>query len=300
MSESGARVEPVGVLAPVPLPLDDAGAVAREPLEAWLEELHPVDGVAACASDGDPGEYADLDTADWRATVEHLVRLSPRPAWIGVGHPDPEEVLTRAAFADSLAPAGIVAPLEREDPVTAALPLTRSAPKSPLFLAEVSGPPLAADELARLREALPELAGLVLVGRDEDGYDELRPFAEELDLLCPDTELTTGGRRSASGTLSAAACLSPQVVSLWFEELERDPVAAQERERRWQRFVEDRLHHLRERYRLDRAGLDKALAVAGGLFPGTTRMRPGREALPAEAAHVLGRYAARAGWIEES
>ena len=89
-------------------------------------------------------------------------------------------------------------------------------------------------------------------------------------------------------------CLFPAGTAEWFAALEEDMDEALAFERRWQRFDGERLHPLRDRHGASRAALDKALAVAGGAWPGTTRMRWPGEAVPPERARELRDHADRA------
>ena len=166
----------------------------------------------------------------------------------------------------------------------------------PLVLVEPPGsvlfdPPL----VDALRSGVASLAGLALSARGEEGYEHLRRYEEELALWVPDVELATGYRRGACGSLSQHALLCPTGAVEWYEALEHDTSGALAFERTWQRFLEDRLHPLAGHHGVPAAALDKALAVAGGRWPGSTHMRWPSAAVPAADARRLGEQAARAG-----
>lgn len=285
-----------GAWLPLPLPIGPDDGVD---LDLWGEALAsladaPLAGWCASASGGEAGEYAQLSAQEWQEVVGTL----GAPAVLHAGHPEPAQVLARAQHGARLGPAALLVPagvVEQESLPVFLSELQAGTGDVPLLLVESPTSPLLEPGLVdALRRAVPTLAGLCLSARGEGGYEPLRPFEEELALWVPDIELATGYRSGACGTISAHACLFPAGTAEWFAALEEDMDEALAFERRWQRFDGERLHPLRDRCGASRAALDKALAVAGGAWPGTTRMRWPGEAVPPERALELRDHADRA------
>ncbi len=291
-----------GIWVPLPVPIDGGGDVDLEAVATTLTLIAESDvtGVASSASGGGAGEYADLSTAEWSPLAEHIASVAADldlPVAVGVGHADASEMLARAEHAARLDPAAVLMPAG-EDLAPLVGELAARAPDTPLLLVEPPHDDLFTPRVIEaMGQAAPNLAGLVLSERGEAGYEDLRRFEEELALWAPDTELATGYRHGATGSVSALSCWDPARAERWFEALESDMPAALAFELTWQRFVEDRLNPLRLRYRASRAALDKALAVAGDHWPLTTRMRWPNEAIPEPIAQGLGTHAAQAGLL---
>ncbi|MDA1265326.1 MAG: hypothetical protein O2816_09645 [Planctomycetota bacterium] len=269
----------VGPWIPLPLPFEDGGAVDLDRLarsvDAWMRE--PVSGFATCTSDGSPGEFADLAFDEWRVAVEQIAARTGKvgfPLVIACAHPE-GEAARRLEYAAHLDVAGLLVstPGQDDEDLAQVQDLAGCAAGTPILLVE---PPGARSFRATwVRDSLqrvPGLAGLVLTGRGEDGLEELREFEEDLALWVPDTELVTGYRRGAVGSLSAHSLWDAGSCARWFDALHDDLDAALAFERRWVRFWELFVTPLRRRHALTRAGVDKLLALAGGVFRGAPTM----------------------------
>jgi dihydrodipicolinate synthase/N-acetylneuraminate lyase len=144
--------------------------------------------------------------------------------------------------------------------------LAEAAPGVPLVL---YNPPhakrrLSLEEIARLREAVPAVIGAKLPGGDAAWFEAVRTLLPGFSVFVPGHTLASGYRAGAHGSYSNVACLSPRGALLWWEAIRRGDADAMETEARVQQFLAERVLPFRTRFGVSDAGLDKAMAAAGG------------------------------------
>ena len=167
--------------------------------------------------------------------------------------------------------------------------MTAAAPTLPLVL---YNPPhakrrLAVAEIAALRDATPALVGAKLAGGDAAWYAEARSALTDFSVFVPGHFVASGRQAGASGSYSNIACLSPSGAVRWWQQIEVDPEAALDLQRRINRFLTSHVLPLRASLGLSDSALDKAMAAAGRWGPvGPQLLWPYRGAPDDAVAHV--------------
>jgi dihydrodipicolinate synthase/N-acetylneuraminate lyase len=145
-------------------------------------------------------------------------------------------------------------------------------------------------EIARLRDAVPDLAGVKMPDGDAAWYAGMRRHLPGLSVFVPGHHLATGLREGASGSYSNVACLSPRGAVEWNRQMKRDPAAALAFEARLRAFFQEHMRPLVAQG-FSPPALDKALAAAGGWCRIAPRLRWPYRSLDAAMAEELGRRA---------
>lgn len=218
------------------------------------------------------------------------------PFQIGVSHMSPQLSLNRLRRARALKPSGFQVIIPDWFPPTMAdihrfLDLMEGEARPiPLIL---YNPPhakkkLHPEEWIEVVARHPGIAGIKVVGGDEDWYGAMRPVLEKVSVFIAGHNLATGLSRGAKGAYSNVACLSPRGAQKWYELSVRDLTEGLKLEERINRFLSEYVMPLITLRGFPNMAADKTMAVAGGWLPGlTTRLRwPYQGAEEAEAVRI--------------
>ncbi|MFD2262873.1 dihydrodipicolinate synthase family protein [Lacibacterium aquatile] len=265
---------PRGVWGAVMLAIDGKGEIDWGATEATIAKLCDA-GVAGVYSNGTACEFHCQTEAEFDRLSELVASVAGKakvPFQIGISQSNPRVARDRLRRISGIGAAGAQftppdwwAP--SEDEVTRFVEgLAEAAPQMPLIL---YNPPhskrrLTLEQIAALRTAVPTLIGAKLPAGDADWYAEMRRLLPGFSVFVPGHTLASGYAQGAHGSYSNVACLSPKGALSWWEQIRRDPEGALALQARIQAFITDRVLPFRARYNVSDAGLDKAIAAAGG------------------------------------
>lgn len=217
------------------------------------------------------------------------------PFQIGASHTSPQTTLSRIRRAARLHPGAIQVilpdwfPLNDEEIVTC---LTLAAEASngiglvlynPPHAKRVLQPPLC----AKFCRAVPALVGVKVADGAASWYAQMGEYATELSVFVPGHHLPTGSMHGAAGSYSNVACLQPAGAKLWWQLMQRDPIAALNIERKINSFFARHIIPYITQQSYSNAACDKLLVVTGGWADVGKRLRWPCRSIPEEEADRL-------------
>jgi dihydrodipicolinate synthase/N-acetylneuraminate lyase len=275
-------VRPEGIWAPVLLPLTRERTIDWPALAEEVSILAE-SGVRGVYTNGTASEFHS-QSEDEFDRISDLVASQARraglPFQLGISCTNARvarDRLTRAARLDPSAVQFILPdwwPPSLEEILEFVTGLASTAPAVPLIL---YNPPhakarLTIKEIAAIRAKTPALIGAKLPGGDQSWYDEVRSTLPDFSVFVPGHRIASGRIAGASGSYSNVACLSPSGAVRWWRQIEEAPDAALDLEQRINAFLAEHVIRLRGELGLSDAGLDKAMAMAGGWGPVDSRL----------------------------
>jgi dihydrodipicolinate synthase/N-acetylneuraminate lyase len=254
-----------------------------------------VDGIY---SNGTAGEFYN-QTEDEFDRISLLLadkcRAAGMPFQIGVSHMSPVISLERLRRTRSLAPAAFQVILP--DWFPASEPemidfLNRMGDEAAPIKLVLYNPPhakrvLAPEQLIRVLDAAPCVAGVKVADGDADWYRAMEPTMERWSVFVPGHHLATGFSRGAAGAYSNVACLSPRGAQNWYGTMETDLPSALELESRIRRFMDAYAAPFITGKGYMNGAVDKLLCVAGAWSGLTCRMRWPYRSIPDDDAAAL-------------
>ncbi len=296
-------LRPHGIFAAVLLPLTEAREIDWAALvdEVAILTESGVDGIY---TNGTAGEFHGQTEDEFDRISEAVAAVAGRagmPFQIGVSHTNARVARNRLARVAGLRPAAVQFilpdwwPPSLDEASDFVFGLASAAPSVPLVL---YNPPhakrrLTIAEIAALRDVAPALVGAKLPGGDAAWYAEARTRLADFSVFVPGHFIATGRRAGASGSYSNVACLSPSGAARWWRQVEADPEAALDLERRINAFLAAHVIPLRSSLCLSDAALDKAMAAAGGWGPVGPRLLWPYRGAPDDAVRSIATAARR-------
>jgi dihydrodipicolinate synthase/N-acetylneuraminate lyase len=200
-------------------------------------------GLHGLYTNGTAGEFLSLTEEEFDRTSVLVAEAAERfglPFQLGASHSSPQLSLERIRRARALAPGAIqiilpdwqrvnndeaVAFLSRAAEVAEGIPLVLYNPPHAKRVLEPA-------DLAKLRAAVPALAGIKVGDGAASWYGEMRRQLPDFSVFVPGHHYATGRLNGAHGSYSNMACLSPAGARWWDDLIGRDPLAALAMERR--------------------------------------------------------------------
>lgn len=194
------------------------------------------------------------------------------PFQLGASHPSPWICLQRTRRAAQFAPGAIQItlpdwfPLNDQELIDYCCRLSQAAAPAglviynPNFAKRVLQP----IEWHRLKDALPNLAGLKVGGGDASWYEAMRHHAQGISIFIPGHHLATGIQQGAYGSYSNVACLNPRAAQRWYEQTQCDPQSALQLEQRIQQFLASQIEPLIHERGYSHQAADRFLTLLGG------------------------------------
>lgn len=307
MSDSLANLPPQaprGVWGAVMLAIDPQGEIDWPATEEVITRLC-ASGVAGIYSNGTACEFHNQTDAEFdhlSELVAHIANRAGVPFQIGVSQSNPRVARERLKRVSALRPSAVQFTLPDWWPpsdgevIRFAEGLAEAAPETPLVL---YNPPhakrrLTLEEIAALRQAVPTLIGAKLPGGDDAWFDDMRRLLPGFSVFVPGHTLASGYAKGAHGSYSNVACLSPKGALSWWQQIQSDPSGALDLQGRIQAFLSDHVLPFRARYAVSDAGLDKAMAAAGGWAPISPRLLWPYSSVPEEEIAPLASAARKA------
>jgi len=240
-------------------------------------------GVHGVYTNGTAGEFVSQTEEEFDRISARVAAAAARvnlPFQIGASHPSPQITLERIRRARALAPGAFqvilpdwlrlgndeaIAFLSRVAEVAAPVPLVLYNPPHAKRVLDPA-------DFARLRAAVPALAGVKVGDGSPSWYAAMRRQLPDFSVFVPGHHYATGRQQGACGSYSNVACLSPAGARRWDDQIGRDPLAALEMERRLLGFFRAHLAPLSARG-LSGGAIDKLLCALGGWCDVGLRLR---------------------------
>ncbi|GAA5220189.1 dihydrodipicolinate synthase family protein [Membranihabitans marinus] len=118
-----------------------------------------------------------------------------------------------------------------------------------------------------------KLAGCKTGGGDQQWYEEMKVFKDDMSVFVPGHYLATGIKNGMQGAYSNIACLNPFAAQQWYELMLVNLDAALEIEGRIQLFLKNYILPLMTDQDRSNQAADKLLASIGDWGPVSTRLR---------------------------
>ncbi|EAR52734.1 hypothetical protein OG2516_00869 [Oceanicola granulosus HTCC2516] len=291
---------PEGIWGAVLLPLDRAGAIDMGALAEVVERLADA-GLAGVYTNGTAAEFFNQTEAEFDAVTALVIeraRARALPFQIGVSCTNPRVARARLA---RLRGCGATAaqvilpdwwPPARDEQLRFLAGMAEAGQGMPLVL---YNPPhakcrLEVEDIAALAAEVPALVGVKVAGGDAGWFARRRALLGALSVFVAGHRVATGRFLGADGAYSNVACLAPAGAARHWRQIETDPEAALDLERRFARFLSETLVPLAKTHALSDAALDKLMAAAGGWGPvGPALLWPHNGATPEMVAAVRAR-----------
>ncbi|WP_028922511.1 dihydrodipicolinate synthase family protein [Pseudonocardia acaciae] len=272
-----------GVWASVLLPVRADEGIDMDRLAVAVDRLVAA-GVHGVYTNGTAGEFHTLSDAEYDAVHELVAAACTAagvPFQLGASHPSGQLSLERIARAVRLGPAAVQVilpdwlPLGEDEVLAAVARMAEVTDGTPLVL---YNPPYAKTQVGpelfgRLADEVPALVGIKVPGGDAGWYGRMvEAVGDRLAVFVAGHTLASGRRLGASGAYSNVAALSPAGAARWYRQMDADPDAALDLERRLRGFLDAHIAPLARAGYCDPA-LDKTLAAIGGWAPIGTRVR---------------------------
>jgi dihydrodipicolinate synthase/N-acetylneuraminate lyase len=231
-------------------------------------------GLHGLYTNGTAGEFLSLSEEEFDRTSEIVAQAAGRFGMafqLGASHASPQLTLERIRRARVWAPGAIqvilpdwqkvtndeaVAFLARAAEVACGIPLVLYNPPHAKRVLEPA-------DFAKLRVAVPALAGIKVGDGAVSWYAEMRRQLPDSSVFVPGHHYATGRLNGAHGSYSNIACLSPAGARQWDDLIGRDPVAALALERRILDFFRAHLAPLAAQG-FGGGAIDKLLCALGG------------------------------------
>lgn len=255
----------------------DYGRLGDEVARICASGLH---GLYTC---GTAGEFLSLTETEFdriSALVAQEAGRATLPFQLGASHSSPQLSLERIRRVRTLAPGAIqvilpdwqkvnneeaIAFLQRAAEVAEGIPLVLYNPPHAKRVLEPA-------DFAKLRAAVPALAGIKVGDGAASWYAEVRRQLPDFSVFVPGHHYATGRLNGAHGSYSNIACLSPSGAGYLDDLIGRDPVAALALERRILDFFRAHLGPLAAQG-FGGGALDKLLCALGGWCDVGLRLR---------------------------
>ncbi|GAB3914633.1 dihydrodipicolinate synthase family protein [Larkinella knui] len=272
-----------GNWATLMLPINDDERIDFTRLADEIDTLigFDVDGIY---SNGTAGEFYNQTETEFdqiQALLAQKCRTAGMPFQIGVSHISPILSLERLKRSLKWEPGAVQVILPDWFPTTEAEQiafLRKMAAVSETVRLVLYNPPhakvrLTPEEFGRLKEAIPQLVGVKVLGGDLNWYAQMRQHMADLSVFVPGHFLATGVREGAHGAYSNVACLHPKVAQDWYNLMQTNLETALEWETRIRQFITECIAPFITGNRYSNQACDKFLAVVGGWGTVGSRLR---------------------------
>lgn len=282
----------VGSWAPVMLPLNDDDTIDYTSLAEQIDYLC-ASKVSGIYSNGTSGEFYCQSEEEFDRLNGMMAQRCEKagiPFQIGASHMSPTLCLERAKRAAAMAPGAIQVILPDWSPCNdeeAAWFLERIAQACDPVGVVLYNPPhakrvLEPAAIGRLKQAVPALRGVKVLGGDQAWYDAMARETRDLSVFVAGHALGTWLGRGAHGSYSNVAAFHPRGAQRWYEMILKDRAAALEMQDRIVKMIN--MHIAPWRGKTVSAARDKFAAAIGGWAHLTTRMRWPYHSIPMDAA----------------
>lgn len=268
---------PAGIWGAAMLPVTAAGDVDFGALAEELEIL-AASPLAGIYSNGTAAEFHNQTEDEFDRFSEMLataMRRAGKPFQIGVSNSNARVARARLHRIAALHPDGVQItlpdwwPPSEVEQVRFVAGMAEAGAGLPMILynpghAKVR---LRLEQIAALRAAVPALVGAKLAGGDAEWYAERRRLLPGFSVFVAGHTVAFGRPLGADGAYSNVACLSPAVAVRIWDMAADNPAGAQALEARFRDFLVAHVIPLARDHGISDAGLDKAMAAAGGWGP---------------------------------
>lgn len=287
----------VGNWATLLLPINPDDSIDYARLSDEIDAIVAA-GVNGVYSNGTAGEFHTQSEEEFDRVSGLLAEKCERarlPFQIGVSHMSAQISLARLRRARALRPSAVQViladwfPLTDPEAVTFLRRMAEEAAPAPLVL---YNPPhakrrLEPEAIALLAREVAQLVGVKVPAGDAEWWRRLGDAAGRISVFVPGHFLATHRPCGAAGAYSNVACLSPAGAQRWWEQINHDPAAAMDVERRLRGFFDAYITPYITRDKYCNAGVDKLLAAIGGWADVGTRLRwPYRWIDPSDATRL--------------
>jgi len=282
--------------------LDSNDVIDWGALEAGLDALIE-SGVSGVYSNGTAGEFYSQTEDEFERvsrTVAERCSRAGMPFQLGVSHMSPWLSRDRLRRVVDLEPKAFQVILPDWFP-----PTMEESIRFLTEMAEVAGgqslvlynPPhakvlLRPEEFGQVQRAVPSVAGIKVLGGDDEWFESMREHCPGLSVFVPGHVLASSLGKGAHGSYSNVACLSPTGAMKWFGQMHSDLPGALELEGRIQRFLAEEVRPFILEQGYANQAVDKFMACIGDWAPMTTRLRWPYRFIPqaaVEKARAVGR-----------
>ncbi|SMY08899.1 dihydrodipicolinate synthase family protein [Flavimaricola marinus] len=264
---------PTGIWGAVLLPISADGEIDFSAL-ADLVDVLCQSGVAGIYTNGTAAEFFNQTEAEFDKITELVLDRTSKAGvhvQIGVSNSNPRVARERLCRMVGRGVAAVQVTLPDWWPpspteqlrflagmaeVADGLPMVLYNPPTAKARIDVQG-------IMRLRAATPTLVGVKVAGGDEDWFAQRRAMLGDMSVFVAGHTVAFGRPLGADGAYSNVACLSPRGAVTHWEQIETDPTAALDLERRFRQFLQSTMIPLARDHGLSDAALDKAMAAAG-------------------------------------
>lgn len=240
-------------------------------------------GVHGLYTNGTAGEFLSQTEAEFDRISGLVATEAERagiPFQIGAGHGSPQLTLERIRRSRDLAPGAIqvilpdwqktandeaIAFLARAAEAAAPIPLVLYNPPHAKRVLEPA-------DFAKIRTAIPSLAGIKVGDGASSWYAAMRQQLPDFSIFVPGHHYATGRLNGAHGSYSNVACLNPVGARSWDDLIGRDMQAALAVERRILDFFRSHLAPLAAQG-FGGGAIDKLLCAVGGWCDVGLRLR---------------------------
>jgi dihydrodipicolinate synthase/N-acetylneuraminate lyase len=272
-----------GTWATILLPLRDDETIDYDKLDNLVQRL--IDAkVSGIYTNGTAAEFLSQSEDEFdriSGIVSERCHAAHIPFQIGVSHASPAVSLSRLMRSLKWEPGAFQVilpdwqPPTNEEIIRFLLEMARAARGIGLVL---YNPPhakrqLQPNDFAELKQAVPALIGIKVLGGDEAWFSRMRAIAPPISIFVAGSRLATSWRMGAWGAYSDAACLNPRAAKAWEVQMNVDYDAACELESRIQTFIVQHIVPLLREQKFCNAAIDKALACIGGWADLNPRIR---------------------------
>jgi len=264
------------------LPINEDDSIDLERLSGQIDRLiqFKVDGIYTNGTAGEFDNQTEVEFEQISQRLSEACHAAQVPFQIGVSHSSPILSRDRLRRVVALRPSAIqlILPDWSQISLREAIRFLRTMAEEAEGIGLVLyNPPhakrcLLPGEFARIKQAVPNLIGLKVLGGDAAWFEEMTRLAPDLSIFVAGHLLAEKHPFGARGSYSNVACINPRAARDWQRTMKTDASAALELGARIQGFMQDHIVLFLEQGYSNQA-VDKLLACIGAWADLTPRLR---------------------------